>query len=76
MQFKTKFDIISGPRHKAMQCGLINKEREPFSVRVKEFYDVIMAKKLIAPKFTDSLGHEPDGLIFQPSVDVIHHLFF
>lgn len=59
-----------------MQCGLINKEREPFSVRVKEFYDVIQAKKLLAPKFTDTLGHEPDGLIFQPSIDVIHHFVF
>lgn len=54
-----------------MQRGLINKDREPFSVRCKEFYDVVAAKKLLAPKFTQSLGHEPDGLIFQPSVDVI-----
>lgn len=65
-----KFHIISAPRHKAMQRGLINKDREPFSVRVKEFYDISAAKKLLAPKFTESLGHEPDGLIFQPSVDV------
>lgn len=58
-----------------MQRSLILREREPFSVRCKDFYDVVMAKKLLAPKFTDSLGHEPDGLIFQPSIDVIYSHF-
>lgn len=62
-----------------MQCGLINKEREPFSVRDKGFWDVFQAKKLLEPKFTKNLGHEPDGLIFQPSADVsiflIYHFY-
>lgn len=50
--------------------GLIIREREPFSVRMKEFWDVTDARKLLEPKFTRALGHEPDGLIFQPSKDV------
>lgn len=57
-----------------MQRGLINRESEPFSVRAKEFYDVVMTMKLLRPKFTETLGHEPDGLIFQPSVEVITSL--
>lgn len=52
-----------------MKRGLINKIREPFSVREKQFWDVTQAKKLLGPKFTKNLGHEPDGLIFQPSAD-------
>lgn len=64
------FKSILEPRHKAMQCGMINKQREPFSVREKSFWDVTMAKKLLEPKFKKSLGHEPDGLIFQPAADV------
>lgn len=52
-----------------MQHGLINKQREPFSVRDKSFWDLSQAKKLLEPKFIQTLGHEPDGLIFQPSDD-------
>lgn len=67
---------ISEPRHKAMAHGLINKQREPFSIRKKGFWDLDQAKKLLEPKFIKGLGHEPDGLIFQPSKDVcaIHSL--
>ena len=47
--------------------GKIDKHAEPFSVRQKEFWDVAEAKTLLGPKFTKaSLGHEPDGLVFQP----------
>lgn len=53
-----------------MRHRLIVKEREPFSVRPKLFWDVTQAGALLAPKFADSLAHEPDGLIFQPSHDV------
>lgn len=53
-----------------MSHRLINKEREPFSVRDKSFWEVEFAGKLLEPKFTKSLSHEPDGLIFQPSLDV------
>lgn len=53
-----------------MQHNLIDKRREPFSVRQKDFWDVLGARKLLSPKFAQSLCHEPDGLIFQPSLDV------
>lgn len=62
--------FIAAPRYKAQQHGLIDRSREPFSVREKNFWDVTQAKKLVEPKFTSNLGHEPDGLIFQPSADV------
>lgn len=65
----------SEPRHEAMRRGLIQKNREPFSVRPKCFWDVNQARALLAPKFAKSLAHEPDGLIFQPSLDV-SYIFF
>ena len=58
------------PRHEAIEKGIIQKEREPFGVRIKGFWEVTMAKKLLEPKFAKTLSHEPDGLIFQPSLDV------
>ncbi|KAJ0181624.1 hypothetical protein K1T71_002346 [Dendrolimus kikuchii] len=58
---------IVNPRHEAMQKGLIKKEREPFSVRIKHFWELPMARQLLGEKFASNLSHEPDGLIFQPS---------
>ena len=47
--------------------GKINKQVEPFSLRQKDFWDVSKTATLLGPKFTKAnLGHEPDGLIFQP----------
>lgn len=63
--------FISEPRHNAMSKGHIDKQREPFSIRDKGFWEIKQAKKLLEPKFTKGLGHEPDGLIFQPSQDVM-----
>ncbi|XP_037030418.1 mRNA-capping enzyme [Bradysia coprophila] len=60
---------ITDPRNNAMRHGWIIKDREPFSVRPKCFWDVTQAGALLAPKFANSLAHEPDGLIFQPSLD-------
>lgn len=54
-------------RHRAMQEGRIRKEQEPFSVRLKHFWDVTLAANLLSEKFAKNLSHEPDGLIFQPS---------
>lgn len=53
-----------------MEKGKINKQREPFSVRDKMFWDVQTARSLLGDKFRKSLSHEPDGLIFQPARDV------
>lgn len=56
---------------------MIQKDREPFSVRPKLFWEVTQAKALLAPKFAKSLAHEPDGLIFQPSLDVsVVYIFY
>lgn len=70
MKLTYNLNLFSEPRYKAMQHGLINKQREPFSVRDKSFWELSQAKKLLEPKFLQTLGHEPDGLIFQPSEDV------
>ena len=53
-----------------MMEGRIRKELEPFSIRLKQFYDVVKAGSLLGEKFSKQLSHEPDGLIFQPTVDV------
>jgi len=58
---------LIGVRSQLIAEGKIDKAKESFSVRQKQFWDVADAHKLLGPKFTkESLGHEPDGLIFQP----------
>ena len=58
---------IIDPRDKFAQEGKINKEAEPFRVRLKKFWDITGTKILLGPDFKkEKLGHEPDGLIFQP----------
>ena len=57
---------IIGPRHEALKCGKIRREDESFGIRVKDFWDIVGTKKLLAPEFTKNVGHEIDGLIFQP----------
>lgn len=54
-------------RLRAMKEGRLIKEREPFSVRLKYFWDVTQSKNLLGEKFAKQLSHEPDGLIFQPA---------
>ncbi|XP_071450546.1 mRNA-capping enzyme [Hetaerina americana] len=58
---------IIGPRRECMKTGLIDRDSEPFSVRLKEFWDVTQAGSLLSDKFAEQLSHEPDGLIFQPA---------
>lgn len=58
---------IVGARNTYIQQGLIDKTKEPFSVRKKEFWDVSDTYKLLDDKFAKQLSHEPDGLIFQPA---------
>ncbi|XP_076243664.1 mRNA-capping enzyme-like [Calliopsis andreniformis] len=58
---------IMGGRHRAMYEERLRKEREPFAVRLKSFWNVERAASLLDQKFAKQLGHEPDGLIFQPS---------
>uniref|UniRef100_A0A2M4BHL5 mRNA-capping enzyme n=1 Tax=Anopheles marajoara TaxID=58244 RepID=A0A2M4BHL5_9DIPT len=56
-------------RTRAIQKGLIDRQQEPFGVRQKQFWDITQSKSLLGPKFTQTLGHEPDGLIYQPTLD-------
>uniref|UniRef100_T1ITR8 mRNA-capping enzyme n=1 Tax=Strigamia maritima TaxID=126957 RepID=T1ITR8_STRMM len=56
------------PRQLAKQTGLIDKNAEPFSVRMKEFWDVTFARNLLGEKFTKQLGHDVDGLVYQPTL--------
>lgn len=58
---------IVDTRNNAMRKGMINKAVEPFSVRLKEFWDLTTTAYLLSDKFAKKLSHEPDGLIFQPS---------
>ncbi|KPI98564.1 PREDICTED: mRNA-capping enzyme [Papilio xuthus] len=56
---------IMNPRNRAIASGMISKG--PFSVHLKEFWDLSMTHYLLDEKFAKKLCHEPDGLIFQPS---------
>merc|ERR1712127_380108 len=58
---------IVGARNNYIVKGVIDKTKEPFSIRKKEFWDVSETHKLMSPDFASQLAHEPDGLIFQPS---------
>uniref|UniRef100_A0A0B7AGH9 mRNA guanylyltransferase n=1 Tax=Arion vulgaris TaxID=1028688 RepID=A0A0B7AGH9_9EUPU len=60
---------IIGPRYTKIQEGSLDKTKEPFSVRLKEFFDITMSRKILEGSFAKSLSHEVDGLIFQPSSD-------
>lgn len=68
-RLKTIRDYIIAPRHEAMKRGIVNRELEPFSVRIKDFWDVTQAAALLGPKFAQQLSHKPDGLIFQPKLE-------
>ncbi|XP_052763075.1 mRNA-capping enzyme-like [Mya arenaria] len=63
---------IIGPRHAKMSAGKLDKAREPFSVRIKPFWDIVTARKLLDGAFASQVSHEVDGLIFQPVPDPYH----
>ena len=63
------YNELIKPRDDAVKDGRIDKTREPFSVRRKDFWDISATYKLFEPKFTKVVGHEIDGLIFQPVPD-------
>jgi mRNA-capping enzyme len=64
-------DEIVGPRYRAIEAGIIDRSAEPFGVRFKTFWFLEDADKILEGKFAQELLHEPDGLIFQPTKDVI-----
>lgn len=53
-----------------MKEGRIFREREPIGIRRKDFWDVQTTSALLGEKFREKLGHEPDGLVFQPIEEV------
>ena len=71
MRFERITTDLIKPRNAAIERGLLNKDKEPFGVRRKDFWDVNYhtTQKLLSPQFQQQLLHEPDGLIFQPECD-------
>ncbi|CAH1784913.1 unnamed protein product [Owenia fusiformis] len=61
-------EIIT-PRHAMIQAGQLDKTREPFSIRMKPFWDLTQVRKLLDGQFSKDVSHEVDGLIFQPAAD-------
>ena len=66
---RIRTDIIE-PRNEAAAKGSLNKEREPFSIRRKDFWpvDVKNVGRILSTGFQNKLDHETDGLIFQPNM--------
>lgn len=56
-------------RRQAMMEGRIDRAKEPFSIRLKSFWDVASARQILGEKFSKEMSHEVDGLIFQPVPD-------
>ncbi|XP_076084140.1 mRNA-capping enzyme-like isoform X2 [Mytilus galloprovincialis] len=71
--FRTRLVCIEkeliGPRHAKMKTGEIDKAKEPFSVRLKPFWDVSVCRKVLDGSFASQVSHEVDGLVFQPVPD-------
>lgn len=70
LRYKLIEKDICAPRERATINGQLNKLKEPFSIRRKEFREAMLAEKFLSESFKKSLSHPPDGLIFQPSKDV------
>lgn len=66
---------IVEPRIQAMKEARIFREREPIGVRQKEFWELKHTSYILGDRFRVKLGHEPDGLIFQPIHDVSIFIF-
>jgi len=63
-----KNEIINS-RNEAMKQGLIDRTKEPFGVRFKEFYPISATQKLLSDKFKSQITHGMDGLIYEPADD-------
>lgn len=70
--FTKRFEIIKteiiDKRSAAFKAGRARRDRQIMSVIRKDFYDLIATAKLLGPEFVQKVGHEIDGLIFQPSL--------
>nr|XP_039261736.1 mRNA-capping enzyme-like [Styela clava] len=58
---------IIGPRHEKIRRGMLDKSKEAFSVRIKDFWDITQSRELLDGQFSKQISHEVDGLIFQPA---------
>ncbi|XP_071804447.1 mRNA-capping enzyme-like [Asterias amurensis] len=57
-------------RNQQITQGIIDKTKEPFSVRRKDFWDITKTRSILEGQFSkQELGHETDGVIFQPQKD-------
>ncbi|CAI2314212.1 unnamed protein product [Caenorhabditis sp. 36 PRJEB53466] len=69
-RFDKRFEIIKteiiDPRNEAFKSGRLRAENQIMSVRRKDFWLVASTYKLFEPQFVQNVGHEIDGLIFQP----------
>ncbi|XP_065062618.1 mRNA-capping enzyme-like [Rhopilema esculentum] len=59
---------IIGPRNQLTQEGRLDKLREPFSIRKKDFYNLEHAQWVLE-KLIPKITHETDGLVLQPWKD-------
>lgn len=57
---------IEMARSQALQQGLFDKSKEPFSIRAKKFFPVEKAEWIL-DTWSPKLSHENDGLIFNPA---------
>lgn len=68
--FSKRFEIIKNEiidkRNNAFKSGRLRHDKQIMSVRRKDFYLLEATSKLFEPKFVQHVGHEIDGLIFQP----------
>jgi mRNA-capping enzyme len=53
-------------RNKAIRKGHIDKAKQPFLVRNKDFFPLSEATKLLSPEFLETIPHDVDGLFFVP----------
>ena len=60
---------IIGPRERAKLETIIDRSREPFGIRKKDFWELRDTYKIFGDNFKKHLSHEIDGLIFQPVPD-------
>ncbi|XP_065897990.1 mRNA-capping enzyme-like [Dysidea avara] len=56
------------PREEACKKGNLMKESEPFSIRLKGFWDVANTRTVLE-NLIPTLAHENDGLIFSPALE-------
>lgn len=69
-KFSKRFEIIKHEiidrRNAAFQTGRLRYEDQIMSVRRKDFWPLDVTYKLFENEFVKHVGHEIDGLIFQP----------